>query len=254
MGRDREGGLLARPVEHPEDADPVLVSVRTPRGQKGPAPGIGDRVLAKIFRSKEKEGPAYSARVLKLIDHRREAVLGVVRKLADGTFRLEPVERRQPESTIDAEHLNGAKPGDLVEAEPSGSSRYGLPKARVLAVLGSMESEKAVSMIAIHAHDIPHIFPQDVLDEAETARPAGMAGREDWRDLPLITIDPADAKDHDDAVFAEPDTDDANPGGVIVSVAGKTSLEEVLRVTHDESDNLGKPEVNEAAPPGRQVA
>ena len=68
-----------------------------------------------------------------------------------------------------------------------------------------MTSEKAVSMIAIHAHDIPHIFPQAVLAEAEAAKPATLAGREDWRDLPLVTIDPADAKDHDDAVFAEPD-------------------------------------------------
>ena len=74
-------------------------------------------------------------------------------------------------------------------------------------------------MIAIHAHGIPHIFPADVLAEAEAAKPATMAGREDWRDLPLVTIDPADAKDHDDAVYAEPDTDEKNPGGVIVTVA-----------------------------------
>jgi ribonuclease R len=73
-------------------------------------------------------------------------------------------------------------------------------------------------MIAIHAHEIPHIFPE-VLEEAEAAEPATMAGREDWRDLPLITIDPADAKDHDDAVFAEPDTDEKNPGGAVVTVA-----------------------------------
>jgi ribonuclease R len=74
-------------------------------------------------------------------------------------------------------------------------------------------------MIAIHAHDIPHIFPADVLAEAEAAKSATFAGREDWRDLPLVTIDPADAKDHDDAVFATPDTDEKNPGGVIVTVA-----------------------------------
>jgi len=74
-------------------------------------------------------------------------------------------------------------------------------------------------MIAIHTHEIPHIFPQAVLDEAAAAKPAPSAGREDWRKLPLVTIDPADAKDHDDAVFAEPDPDQKNPGGVIVSVA-----------------------------------
>ena len=89
----------------------------------------------------------------------------------------------------------------------------------MLTVLGSLTSEKAVSMIAIHAHGIPHIFPPDVLAEAEAAKPATMTHREDWRDVPLVTIDPADAKDHDDAVFAEPDPDDKNPGGVIVTVA-----------------------------------
>ena len=86
-------------------------------------------------------------------------------------------------------------------------------------MLGSLTSEKAVSMIAIHAHEIPHIFPADVLAEADAIQPAAMAGREDWRDLPLITIDPADAKDHDDAVYAEPDADEKNPGGVVVTVA-----------------------------------
>jgi ribonuclease R len=74
-------------------------------------------------------------------------------------------------------------------------------------------------MIAIHAHEIPHIFPPQVLTEAEAAKPVTMHGREDWRDLPLLTIDPADAKDHDDAVFATPDDDEKNPGGVIAYVA-----------------------------------
>ena len=91
------------------------------------------------------------------------------------------------------------------------AGRYGLPRGKVIAVLGSLTSEKAVSMIAIHAHDIPHIFPAAVIAEAEAAKPATMAGREDWRELPLVTIDPADAKDHDDAVFAEPDTGRAQP-------------------------------------------
>ena len=121
--------------------------------------------------------------------------------------------------TVSRDDLNGAEKGDLVEVEQVSSARYGLPRARVIQRLGSLTSEKAVSMIAIHAHEIPHIFPADVLAEAEAAKPAAMAGREDFRHLPLITIDPADAKDHDDAVYAEPDTDEKNVGGVIVTVA-----------------------------------
>ncbi len=74
-------------------------------------------------------------------------------------------------------------------------------------------------MIAIYSHGIPHVFPKQVLDEAEDAKPASMTKREDWRHVPLVTIDPADAKDHDDAVYAEPDPSPDNPDGVIVTVA-----------------------------------
>jgi ribonuclease R len=218
FGRDRDGGLLARPAERDDDEVPI-VSIRVSRGDKGPAPGIGDRVLAKTFRNKSEEGPAYTARVMKVFDRRQEAVLGVLRAGRDGTFRLEPVERRQPELVIDPEFVGEAKPGDLVEAQPVKIGRYGLPRAKVLTVLGSMTSEKAVSMIAIHAHDIPHIFPPAALADAESVKSATMAGREDWRDLPLITIDPADAKDHDDAVFAASDDDEKNRGGAVVWVA-----------------------------------
>ena len=221
FARDNDGGLLARPAEraNEDDTQNPLVAVRTPKGFKGPVPGIGDRVLAKLTPNKDGEGPAYTARVMKIIDRRQEAVLGVLRVMSDGGFRIEPVERRQAELVVEPDFLNGAKAGDLVEVEPFRAARYGLPRGKVLSVVGSMTSEKAVSMIAIHAHEIPHIFPPAVLAEAEAAKPAIMAGREDWRDVPLVTIDPADAKDHDDAVFAEPDTDEKNPGGVIVFVA-----------------------------------
>ena len=217
IGRDDQGGLIGRPAEHQGNGEPPVVSIRASRG--GPVAGIGDRVLAKTFPTDEVSGPAYTARIMKVFEKRSDAVLGVFRVLKDGTFRIEPVERRQPELIVDKEFQNGAKHGDLVEVEPSRAGRYGLPRAKVLTVLGSLTSEKAVSMIAIHAHDIPHIFPADVLAEAEALKPVTLQGREDWRDLPLVTIDPADAKDHDDAVYAIPDPDEHNPGGVVVTVA-----------------------------------
>ncbi|RVC62412.1 MAG: ribonuclease R [Mesorhizobium sp.] len=219
FGRDGDGVLLAHPSEYSGAGSPPVVSIRISRGSNGPAPGIGDRVLAKTFLTDDPAGPAYTGRVMKIFEKRSDAVLGVFRVLKDGTLRIEPVERRQPELIVDKEFQNGARNGDLVEVEPARASRYGLPRAKVLAVLGSLTSEKAVSMIAIHAHDIPHIFPADVIAEADAVKPAALAGREDWRELPLITIDPADAKDHDDAVFATPDTDEKNPGGVLVTVA-----------------------------------
>ncbi|MGI9354959.1 MAG: ribonuclease R, partial [Rhizobiaceae bacterium] len=91
--------------------------------------------------------------------------------------------------------------------------------AKIDRVIGDMNSEKAISLIALHEHNIPTNFPGEVMAEAKRAGPADMASREDWRDLPLITIDPADAKDHDDAIFATPDMDENNQGGVIATVA-----------------------------------
>lgn len=222
--RDKDGELIGRPAEWPEDqgaAPAVLIRQSSEQRGKGKAPaaGLNDRILAKIFPNKDRTGPAYTARVIKVIDKRRGATLGVVHKLADGEIRLLPTDRRGEEMVIEPDGLGDAKHGDLVESETVRSGRFGLPRARVLSVVGSVASEKAISMIAIYSHGIPHIFPKQVMDEAEEAKPASMSKREDWRDVPLVTIDPADAKDHDDAVYAEPDTSDDNPGGVIVTVA-----------------------------------
>ena len=222
--RDKDGELIGRPAEWNEElgvAPAVAIRQSSADRAKGKAPvgGIGDRVLAKIFASKDRAGPAYSARVIKLIDRHRDAVLGVVRLMPGGGARLMPIERRGEEMQIGPNDLGEAKDGDLVEVEIARAGRLGLTQARVLTVIGSVASEKAISMIAIHAHGIPHVFPQSVLTEAEEARAATMSHREDWRDLPLITIDPHDAKDHDDAVHAEPDPSPDNPDGVIVTVA-----------------------------------
>jgi len=133
--------------------------------------------------------------------------------------RLEPVDRKQDELLVREDGVNGAKSGDLVEVIVKKSGRYGLKQAQVEAVVGDMTSEKAVSLIAIHQHQIPNAFPENVLKAAEAAGPADMKGREDWRDVPLITIDPADAKDHDDAIYAEADDAPNNAGGYIITVA-----------------------------------
>ncbi len=219
FSRDADGTLLARPAERDASDTPIVVAIKTAKAGRGPAPGVGDRVLAKTFRNEDRSGPAYTARIMKVFEKRANTALGVFRAVAGGSFRVVPVERGKPEFEVPDEFRNGAREGDLVEVETGRSTRYGLPQAKIVSVLGSLASEKAVSMIAIHAHGIPHIFPREVLAEAEDAKPAALQGREDWRSLTLVTIDPADAKDHDDAVHATPDTDPANPGGVIATVA-----------------------------------
>ncbi len=216
IGRDADGELLGEPIEWPaEQGAPPKVLVTTARGTR--APGIGDRVLARLMPGGGDEA-AYGARVIKLLERKPGIVLGVVR-LGPGGAQIEPVDRKQKALVIDADGLGKAKEGDLVSVTVTRSGRYGLDRAVIGEVIGSMKNEKAVSLIAILSHAIPFEFPQAALDEAGAAKPATMKDRDDWRELPLVTIDPPDAKDHDDAVHAEADADAANPGGFVVTVA-----------------------------------
>ena len=221
--RDEHGEFVAQPVSWNDDKTGVPRVLLVPgRGRPlVPAPGIGDRVLARVEPDTAAEsGFPYTARVIKVLEKRAPSILGVVRSTIDGERRIEPVDRKQSEYLLAPEDLNGAKDGDLVAIEVKRMTRYGLSAARVIEVIGEMHSEKAVSLIAIHAHNIPHVFPPAVLEAADKAKPAPISGpRQDWRTMPLVTIDPADAKDHDDAVHAEPDTDPENPGGFLVTVA-----------------------------------
>ncbi|MCX5515510.1 ribonuclease R [Kaistia algarum] len=222
LERDKDGDFIAQPVSWDDKhSGPPRILIETHRGRPlTPAPGIGDRVLAKVQpAAKDETEVAYTARVVKVIEKRPASILGVVRTASDGVLRIEPVDRKQKEFIVDPEDLNGAKNGDLVAVEVKHVGRFGLARVRVAEVVGEVHSEKAVSLIAIHHHDIPHVFPPAVLEAADKAKAAPLSGREDWRAVPLVTIDPADAKDHDDAVYAEADTDPENPGGFLVTVA-----------------------------------
>jgi len=217
-GRDRDGEFLALPTTwSPELGDPPIARVQLGRNVRGRAiPGVGDRILARLSRHGE-PGVDYDASVIKVLPREPKNALGVLTSSASG-WRIEPVDRKQKSLMLDGEP-GKAKEGDLVTIRTVRESRYGLKQARIANVVASTKSEKAISLIAIHTHDIPYNFAADVLAESEAATPASPKGREDWRDLPLVTIDPHDAKDHDDAVHAAPDTDPANPGGHVVTVA-----------------------------------
>jgi ribonuclease R len=223
--RDADGELIAVPTEWDEEAHGAAPKIRLTvprRPRPGEAVGIGDRALLRVEEAGEPdEAIRHSGRVIKIIDRAKHRVIGIYRGLADGGGRLVPVDKKAlgRELAIAPGASAGAQDGDLVAAEVSRPRGYGPPTARVKERLGSLASERAVSLIAIHAHGLPHVFPRDALAEAEAARPATLVGREDWRRLPLVTIDPADAKDHDDAVHAVADTDPANPGGHVVTVA-----------------------------------
>jgi ribonuclease R len=222
--RDRDGELIAVPTEWDteEHGEAPRIRVYVPRkARSNEIPGVGDRALLRTEEIAE-EGPIrHTGRVIKILDRSRQRQLGVFRLLPNGGGRLEPVDKKQlgRELSIPPGATADAKDGDLVAVELTRHGRLGLPTAQVKERLGSLKSERAASFIAIHAHEIPHVFRREALAEAEAARPAGLVDREDWRQVPLVTIDPIDAKDHDDAVYAEADSDPGNPGGFVVTVA-----------------------------------
>lgn len=224
VSRDADGELIATPSEWDEqDGDAPKIRIHTPRRIKpGTAAGVGDRALLHVETADPREaGPAYVGRVIRVLERGKARILGIFRALPQGGGRMVPVDKKQAgrELNIAAHDAGGAQDGDLVSVDLIRTRGYGLASGRVKERLGSLASEKAISLIAIHTHDIPQEFSTSAIRESEAAEPATLKGREDWRDLPLVTIDPPDAKDHDDAVHAAPDPDPNNKGGVILHVA-----------------------------------
>lgn len=207
-----EGVPLAVPEIWHADTPPPQIRVREARGRKGPALGPGDRILART----EEAGRGYIAHPMKKLARGEELMLGILHRDGDRLW-LKPVDKRERRDTLVSD-AGDAQAGDLVLAEKAGRP----PKitARVTERLGDPFAPRAFSLVAIHKFGIPDVFPESVLDEAGLVPKLDLGeGREDLRDLPIVAIDPADARDHDDAIWAAPDDDSANPGGFVAIVA-----------------------------------
>ncbi|MFA7430661.1 MAG: ribonuclease R [Rhodospirillaceae bacterium] len=203
-GTDVNGELIGKPMSW-QDKDlppPRIFLLPVRKGQ--PTVGIGDKVLCKLVPSGDH---AYEGRVVKKLGDTPAHVLGILEVGVNGTF-LRATNRRDKQDYVVARgDLGGAEPGTLVEAEILPGRTYGLRQARVITVLGDMANPRSVSLIAIHANGIPTDFPQGALDQAAGTKAAPMGKRVDLRDIPLVTIDGEDARDFDDAVWAEADGD-----------------------------------------------
>ncbi|WP_345890098.1 ribonuclease R [Sphingomonas beigongshangi] len=195
------------------EADGPAPRLRVRERNRG-ALGVGERVLART----EEAGNGWIAHPMKTLARAGEQVLGVLREEA-GRFWLTSVDKKERREFAVSD-ADGAGPGDLVLAEKGG--RPPRITARVVEKLGDPFAPKSFSLIAIHKHDIPDVFAAETLDEAAriATQPLG-DDREDLRHLPIVAIDPADARDHDDAVWAAPDDDPGNEGGwkAIVAIA-----------------------------------
>jgi ribonuclease R len=192
---DDSGVVWAVPEQwHAETQPPRLRIIE--RGRRS-ALGIGDRVLART----EERGGGHVAHPMKKLERAAELVLGVVRR--DGErFWLSPVDKRERRELYISDRKD-AEGGDLVLCEVSG--RPPRASARVDAVLGDPFAPKSFSLIAIHKHGLPHEFSKEAIEEAHRVSTLPLGEREDLTHLPIVAIDPEDARDHDDAIWAEAD-------------------------------------------------
>ncbi len=196
-----EGEAIAVPDSwQPEDATPPP-RIRLIEKGRGSALKKGDRVLS---RTEETPGGGWRAYPMKKLELRSEQVLGVVEIDGAGKPWLAPVDKRIRNSSPISD-LGGAEKGELVLAEPTGRSLRAAMK--VTQVLGEPLAPRAFSLIAIHKHGIPFAFQAETLEEAQRAAKMALSPdhREDLRHLPIVAIDPSDARDHDDAIWAQPD-------------------------------------------------
>jgi ribonuclease R len=214
---NEDGELIGEPLNWDARRKPPHVIV-TESGRSRAA-AVGDKVLVKLRRIDKQR---YHGLIIKILPGAvPKPVLGVFMPTRDGGI-IEPVSRRLKESFMVARgDTASAEQGELVSAiTQPGVPSLGMSFAKITQRLGSLDSPKAASLIAAHLHDLPQVFSPEALQEAEAAKaPKPADGREDLRQLPLVTIDGADARDFDDAVFAEPDSDAKNPGGFHVVVA-----------------------------------
>lgn len=226
IDRDADGELIGR-MRGPEGlfGPQVRLAPGEGRMRRGEAAiGLGDRVLARITRTPE----GLEARVVKRLGQSAHRVLGVYRAVSDPRGRalpggrVEPADRKaRNDLLVMPEHAGAAQDGDLVlvELAHGGHRAHGPKRAIVREVVGRESDPRAASILAMHTHGIHPGFTEEEERQARLAKPATLKGRTDLRKLPLVTIDPEDARDHDDAVFAQPDDDAANKGGWRVWVA-----------------------------------
>ena len=182
---------------------------------------VGDRILCELTKVEGKDYH-YEAKLIRRISKTNNSskIIGVFRVSSSGGTLEALSKRLNTIWTIPRNAVNGSVDGDIVEAEQtSPKSRFGMPKARVISILGKTDDSKAISLIAIHEHSIVNEFSKETLSEAVNSAPVTLVDRDDLRHIPFVTIDPADARDHDDACYVELDLDVENKGGFIVWIA-----------------------------------
>lgn len=229
-GIDKHGDLQARPTNWQPEKDaeqtppPILISAYDKRATLG----IGERALVRLTRDRDSKDIAYVAKIIRKLEMSITLVMGSFRRIDDNIAVVKPTDKKnRDEYVVPKSGWNGARDGELVLIETKikarssrGAGRERGPKPAVVKdCLGSLEDPRSISMIAVHTHGILTEFSDEALAESEKSEAPVLEKREDLRDIPLITVDPADARDHDDAIWAEKDPDPNNPDGWHIMVA-----------------------------------
>ena len=213
-----DGDLLAIPARWTADTPPPRIEVATPRRGAVRAPTVGDKLLARLRR--EHDG-RYTATPMKRLETAAQDFVGVFHHTQQGDRVLNTKRGRRTEYHVKSSAVDGLANDDLVMARILPGRRMGLPAVEIGRRLGNAKEPHAFSLIAIQTAGIPNEFPTDTLQLADECQPPSPVDRTDLRGIPLITIDGADARDFDDAVFAEPDPDPSNKDGwhIVVAIA-----------------------------------
>ncbi len=209
---DDEGEVLCKPVAEDEAVAAAEVTIRLVQA-RGRAPGVGDRVLARL---RQVEEGIYEARPIRFLGSVPHAFLAIYENGREGGVARSVDRRVKLHCRVAERNRGGAEHGEYVRAEPLPGRPH---EARIIERIGSSADARSFSLIAIRSQEIPVEFPRDALAEAEGLQPPALGKRTDFRQIPLVTIDGPDARDFDDAVWAGADDDPANPGGWILVVA-----------------------------------
>ncbi|MBT7581462.1 MAG: RNB domain-containing ribonuclease, partial [Kordiimonadaceae bacterium] len=223
-GIDSYGDLTACPVdwENKEEPPKILMFAHDKRNKLS----LGERALVRLSANKDKGETGYVAKIIRKIEQKSSQVMGIFKSDDENIAFVNPTDKKDRNKYLIAKSdWNGAKDGTLVliQLKPAKQrSRHAKAKpAKVLKCFGSVSDAKSISLIAIISQGIAIEFPAEVITEAEKSEKPTLASREDLRNIPLITVDPSDARDHDDAIWAEMDPDPKNEGGchIIVAIA-----------------------------------
>ena len=218
-GQNEDGDLIAEATGENALLEATITVV--PAGRRATPPKDGDKILARLSRTGT---TTYEASPIRILRPGPETVLVVARRTGK-TWRLVPTDRKADrEYQFDGPLDRDIADGDLLIVRPQADSPSRHHKrdnaAEFVERVGRMDEPTSFSLIAIHQNGIPVDFPQAALMESEKLTAAGMEDyRVDYRALPLVTIDGADARDFDDAVHAEPDETNGNKGGFVLTVA-----------------------------------